>query len=307
MISLKYKARVDLLLRVLPFIAQEEIFALKGGSAINLFIRDMPRLSVDIDLTYLPIDTRVAALNNIQDGLRRIQVTLEKHIKDIKVQPVPKGDGFEVKLNCQYLDAQIKIEVNTVTRGHVLPVNLMKVRNTVQDAFGKFAALNVISVGELYGGKICAAIDRQHPRDLFDVMLLLENEGVTEEIWDGFLISLLSHYKPTHELLSPFLKDQHSAFRNQFAGMTDIPFLYEDYTSTRNKLIEIIRTRLTESDKQLLLSFESGNPDWAILQYEVVKELPAIKWKLQNILKLKQENRSKHDQMMELLGKVLSH
>ncbi len=306
MISLIYRDRVDLLLRVLPFIAQEKIFALKGGSAINLFIRDMPRLSVDIDLTYLPIDTREEALSNIQDGLRRIKVAMEKHIKDLKVQPVPKGDGSEVKLNCQYPDAQIKIEVNTVTRGHVFPVNLMQVSKSVQDAFGKFAALNVISVAELYGGKICAAIDRQHPRDLFDIMLLLENEGITEEIWDGFLILLLSHYKPTHELISPILKDQQSAFRNQFAGMTNVPFSYEDYTVTRKRLIEIIRAHLTESDKQLLLSFESGNPDWSLLQYEVLKDLPAIKWKLRNILKLKQENRSKHDKIIELLEKVLS-
>jgi hypothetical protein len=46
------------LIRVLPSIAEEACFALKGGTAINLFVRDMPRLSVDIDLTYLPVQPR---------------------------------------------------------------------------------------------------------------------------------------------------------------------------------------------------------------------------------------------------------
>ena len=50
-----YRRQVQLLIRVLPSIAEEACFALKGGTAINLFVRDMPRLSVDIDLTYLPV------------------------------------------------------------------------------------------------------------------------------------------------------------------------------------------------------------------------------------------------------------
>lgn len=56
MISEPYRAQMDLLLQVLPLVAKEESFALKGGTAINLFVRDMPRLSVDIDLTWLPFD-----------------------------------------------------------------------------------------------------------------------------------------------------------------------------------------------------------------------------------------------------------
>jgi len=68
MIAPQYRAQVDLLLQTIPFIAEENIFALHGGTAINLFVRDMPRLSVDIDLTYLPIDNRKKALSNISEG-----------------------------------------------------------------------------------------------------------------------------------------------------------------------------------------------------------------------------------------------
>lgn len=191
-----YKAQVDLLLQVLPFVAKEKIFALKGGTAINLFIRNMHRLSVDVDLTYLPVDSREEALLNIQEGLKKIKQDIEKNIPGLNVHSVPLNDGPDAKLHCQNQKAQIKIEVNTITRGNVFPVNLMQVLDSVQDEFGKFAAINVVSLGELYGGKICAALDRQHPRDLFDVKLLFENEGITQEIWDGFIIGLISHYKP---------------------------------------------------------------------------------------------------------------
>src|SRR5690606_36532122 len=61
-----YRAQVELLIRCLPAVANAPDFALKGGTAINLFLRDMPRLSVDIDLTYLPITDRANALTDIR-------------------------------------------------------------------------------------------------------------------------------------------------------------------------------------------------------------------------------------------------
>jgi len=300
-----YRAQVDLLLQVLPYVAKEEIFALKGGTAINLFVRKMPRLSVDIDLTYLPVDSRENALRNIEKALTRIKADIRKNIPEVTVHPVPLNDGTDVKLNCQSRDAQIKIEVNTITRGIIFPTELMPVVDSVQDEFGKFAAINVVSFAELYGGKICAAVDRQHPRDLFDIKLLLENEGLTDVIWEGFKIGLISHYKPISELLSPILKDQKPAFETQFAGMTLEPFTYNDYESTRKTLIEIIQQRLTDDDKKFLLSFETGMPKWDLLPYELIKKLPAVKWKLLNIQKLKEANPKKHERMINDLIKTL--
>lgn len=295
MILPSYRKQVDLLLHVLPYVAKEQIFALKGGTAINLFIREMPRLSVDIDLTYLPLDSRTVALQKIQNGLKRIKAEIEKNIPDLKVHSVPLNEKSDVKLNVQGKNAQIKIEVNTITRGHVFPTKLMQVVNPVQEEFGKFAAINVLSMAELYGGKICAAIDRQHPRDLFDVKLLFENEGLTDEIWSGVKIGMLSHYKPIHELLSPILKDQKSAFKKQFTGMTSVEFSYDDYEKTREALIETLQNRLTENDKQFLLSFEQGEPAWDLFPFPNLIELPAIKWKLFNISKFKYNKPERQD------------
>lgn len=305
MILNAYKAQADLLLQVLPFVAKENIFALKGGTAINLFVRNMPRLSVDIDLTYLPLDSRTNALKNIQEGLIRIQTDIHKYLPEVKVHTVRLNGEADVKLNCQSNNAQIKIEVNTITRGNVFPTQLMQIADSVQEEFGKFAAINVVSLAELYGGKICAAIDRQHPRDIFDVKLLLENEGLTQEIWDGLKIGIISHYKPIYELLSPILKDQKSAFDKQFAGMTSVEFTYNDYEETRAILVDSIQKRLSDDEKQFLVSFEMGSPDWRLFQIPVLKNLPAIKWKLQNIINLKENNIKKHERMIENLKETL--
>ena len=305
MILNAYKAQADLLLKVLPFVAKENIFALKGGTAINLFVRNMPRLSVDIDLTYLPLDSRTNALKNIQEGLARIQTDIHKYLPEVKVHTVRQNGEADVKLNCQSNNAQIKIEVNTITRGNVFPTQLMQVADSVQEEFGKFAAINVVSLAELYGGKICAAIDRQHPRDIFDVKLLLENEGLTQEIWDGLKIGIISHYKPIYELLSPILKDQKSAFDKQFAGMTSVEFTYNDYEETRAILIDSIQKRLTDVEKQFLISFEMGSPDWKLFQIPVLRNLPAIRWKLQNISNLKESNLKKNERMIENLRETL--
>jgi len=305
MITSKYRAQADLLLRIVPYVAKEEIFALKGGSAINLFVRDMPRLSVDLDLTYLPLDTRNTALKNIHEALANIKNDLQMAIKGITVQAVAAHSETDVKLNCQFKDAQIKIEVNTITRGHIFPVRLKPLTDKVQREFGKFAAINIVSHAELYGGKICAALDRQHPRDLFDVQILFDNEGFSDEVRLGLIVSLLSHYKPVYELLNPVLKEQKPAFERQFSGMSALAFNYDNYEFTRSRLIDETNKWLTKENKELIFSFENGAPDWELFPYKIIKELPAVQWKLLNIRKLRKENLKKHKKLMDALEKVL--
>lgn len=158
MISDTYRGQVDLLLQVLPQVAKEDSFALKGGTAINLFVRDMPRLSVDIDLTYQAFDDRATAFKGITDALRRIKTRLEAVIPVCRVLLVPQSDGQEVKLTCQTQNAQIKVEVNTTIRGNLLPPRMMDVAGTVESEFGRFVSINVVSHAELFGGKICAVL-----------------------------------------------------------------------------------------------------------------------------------------------------
>lgn len=300
-----YKAQVDLLIKILPIIDEEKVFALKGGTAINLFLRDLPRLSVDIDLTYLPFNDRKTALQTITSSLRKIGNRIQQTIPHGSVNEVAQKDGTVTKLSVQFGEAQIKIEVNTIMRGHLFEPERYVLSPAVQDLFEQFAEITVVSKAELFGGKICAALDRQHPRDLFDVHYLLQNEGLTEEIKYGFISALLSHNRPVHELLSPNLLDQKEIFERQFVGMTNAPFSYDDFEVTRNQLIEESQKILTEEDRVFLISFAEGEPKWSFFPYEKLKKLPAIQWKLQNIQHLIKANPEKSDaQKKALLDKL---
>jgi len=160
----------------------------------------------------------------------------------------------------------------------------------------------LVPLGQLYGGKICAALDRQHPRDLFDVRLLLDNEGFTDEIKRGFLFGLVSSNRPTHEMLNPHLLDQRTAFENQFEGMSSIEFSYDEYEATRLQLIETIQSSLNESDKAFLLSLNSLEPDWSIYDFQV---FPSVKWKLLNLEKFRQDKSEIYQQQIDALKGVL--
>lgn len=289
-----YKSQISLLLSVLPEVAKEDCFALHGGTAINLFVREMPRLSVDIDLTYVPLENRETSFENITKALKRIKGNIETVFPNSKV--IHKQD--ELKLQISQGQAQIKLEVNQAMRGTIAPPLKMMLCEKAQVAYDAFSEIDVVPIGQLYGGKICAALDRQHPRDLFDVKYLLENERFADEMKKGFLFGLLSSKRPINEMLAPNLLDQRSAMANQFDGMSDEPFTYEDYETTRNLLLQTIYENLTDTDKEFLLSFENGTPDWSLYNFE---DYPAVQWKLQNVQKLKETNPEKHSEQLKKL------
>lgn len=306
MIDPRYRLQVDLLLQILPFVAQEPCFALKGGTAINLFVQDMPRFSVDIDLTYVPFQERALALKEIASALDRIAERLKKGIPALRISRLPQSDGHDAKMVCQLHQAIVKIEVNTVMRGHVWPLREMALVPAAQALFEKFASIQVVSQAELYGGKLCAALDRQHPRDLFDVQQLLAGEGVTDQVLEGFLVALLSHPRPIHEVIYPNFQDQRHTFQTQFVGMTLRPFSYDDFEATRRGLVAEIHAKLTDNQRSFLLSFKQGEPDWDLFPLGSLKQMPAIQWKLGNILKLKQQNPIKHAQQLQALESRLN-
>lgn len=305
MMTENYRSQVDLLLQVMPHVAKKDCFALKGGTAINMFLWDMPRLSVDIDLTYLPFDDRITALNKITETLQEIKQDIQTAIPKCKVRLMPQSDGQEAKLICQTPAAQIKIEVNTTMRGHLLPPVKMDIAEAVEEEFNRFVVMPVVSKAELFGGKICAALDRQHPRDLFDVSQLYKKEGLTDDIRQGFIATLLTSPRPIHEIIRPNLLDQKKTFDTQFAGMTQTPFSYVDFEITREQLITDINNGFTENDRRFLLSFKNAMPDWSLFPYDTLKDLPAVQWKLRNIETLKDKNPKKHAEHIKKLKERL--
>src|SRR5690554_2444031 len=293
-----YHKQVELLISVLPEIAKEKIFALHGGTAINLFDNNLPRLSVDIDLTYLPIENREDSLNHINTALISIQKRIERYLAPIRIQHKAKIGKLLIQKN----NTQIKIEVNLVKRGCYLPPKNMELCLQAQDIFDAFCTMPIVEKGHLYGGKICAALDRQHPRDIFDVHHLFKNEGFSDRIKKGFIFYLISAGRPSYELLFPHLLDQSTSFESQFKGMTNSGFSYDDFISTRKELIQTIQKTLTKDDLAFILSIEKGQPNWELYNF---KGFPAIKWKLKNLESLKNENPKKYLEHIQKHEKLL--
>lgn len=284
-----YRRQAALLVRVLPHVAEEKAFALKGGTAINLFIRNMPRLSVDIDLTYLPVQERAASLAAIEAALRRIAANLRKNLGARITEA-----SIERRVNKLFIQAdgvQIKIEVNPVIRGSIFEPKMRDVAPLVEDTFG-FAEMQVVSHPDLYAGKAVAGLDRQHPRDLFDWRDLLANEGVNEELRRAFLVYMISHDRPMFEVLAPIRKDITQLFERDFDGMTDKAIKIEELIATREALIAGMVGGMPEAHKAFLLSFERGQPDWKLLGITHIADLPAVKWRQINLNKIPAEKRT---------------
>lgn len=296
----QYRRQVALLLKAIPLVAVEDCFALKGGTAINLFVRDMPRLSVDIDLTYLPVQSRDKSLKDIDAAMTRISERVKKTIPGARITAT-KVEGATVKLLLRADSAQIKIEVTPVLRGCVYPPELRSVSPAVESAFG-FAEMNVVSFPDLYAGKIVAALDRQHPRDLFDIRDLLANEGIDDDLRRAFIVYLLSHGRPMSEVLAPTRKPIKEEFLRGFEGMTEKPVSLDELLATREKLIEIIVGVMPKDHRSFLMSFESGAPDWKLLGVPEAATLPAVKWRQQNLDTLA---KPKRDALIKQLAKVL--
>lgn len=297
-----YEQQVRLLLEVLPYTAEEEVFALKGGTAINLFVRDMPRLSVDIDLTYLPVHERNESLEEIGAAMNRIASHIESGLKNVRVERLQqRGDSQTTKLLVNRRGVKIKIEASPVTRGCVRTPSVREVSDSVQDRFG-FAECSVVHLDDLYAGKLCAALDRQHPRDFFDVKCLMEAEGISDDLLDVFIVYLISSNQPIAKLLAPNMVDLTDVYQRQFAGMTREPVSLDELETTRIALLKEIHSRLTEANKEFLIGFKMGAPDWNLLSIEGVEELPSVRWKMINLDRMKADAR---EEAVAKLRKVL--
>lgn len=291
-ISEQYRRQVALLVQSLPFVAEEKCFALKGGTAINLFVRDLPRLSVDIDLTYLPVDERTKSFAEINDSLVRIGKQIGAGMPGSRVhESILHREGIVSKLVVTRDNAQIKIETSPVTRGCVFDPEVRSVTSRVEDEFG-FAEIQTVSFADLYAGKIVAALDRQHPRDLFDVRDLLANEGIDEQLRSAFIIYLISCTRPLTEVLAPNRNDISQEFARGFDGMSSETVTIDELNEAREQLIEEVVGKMPETHREFLISFEHMEPDWFLLDIPGMEKLPAVRWRLQNLAKVSKDKRA---------------
>ena len=263
-----YTATVRQLLDIAPVVFTTPHFAIKGGTALNLFLHDLPRLSTDHSLG------REAALQAIAAELSAISQKLE-------------AMGYEVRQRRNSAGNESKLMV-------IGPLAEVKV-----EEFAQAVTLPLLATAEFYGSKLVAAMDRQHPRDLFDVLVLYNDTGLTPEIVDCFVAYLAGHNRPVHEVLMPRLQPLDATFANQFNGMTRDEVSLEALEQTRQRLVQDLPRALTDQHRSFLLSLVQNQPRWDCMLFPHLQELPAIRWKLQNLAKLKGAKRAEQVERLE--------
>lgn len=290
-----YADTVRLLLTVAPEIFSNDLFAMKGGTALNLFLHDMPRLSVDIDVVYMPWQhPREQALPAIAQELDAVAARLATlGLETRKIAATGMGD---TKLLVETANSQVKIEVNTVFRGTVLPVERRALSPRTSDTFSVELELPTLAPDELYGSKLVAALDRQHPRDLFDVWTMYESGSLTDGMVECFVTYLAGHNRPIHEVLFGNEKDIEAEYRNQFVGMTQDPVDLATLLATRTRLREDLPRRLTDDQRKFLIGLARAEPDWSLLRCEHAADLPALRWKLANLVTFRERRPSDFEQ-----------
>jgi predicted nucleotidyltransferase component of viral defense system len=295
-----YADTVRLLLTVAPEVFASDLFAMKGGTALNLFLHDMPRLSVDIDVVYMPWQTsREQALGAISMELEAIATRLGRF--GLNTRKINATGADTTKLLIETADSQVKVEVNTVFRGTVLPVELHALSPRTSGTFSVELELPILAPDELYGSKLVAAIDRQHPRDLFDVWTMYESGELTEGTVECFVTYLSGHNRPMHEVLFGNEKDIEAEYHNQFVGMTRDPIDLDILLAARTRLREELPNRLTDDQRQFLIGLARAEPDWSLLRCEHAAELPALRWKLANLVTFRDRRPADFERQAALL------
>jgi hypothetical protein len=289
-----YIDTVRLLLAAAPVVFETQLMAMKGGTAINLFVRDLPRLSVDIDAVFVDHSLdRASALAAISKELNRAKRELEKI--GLTAEVAAPGKGEESKMFISDGSVQVKVEVNFVFRGTVLPIERRALAASAQEMFTTGVEVPVLQAPELYGSKLVAAMDRQHPRDLFDVHMLLSHEGLDAQTIDCFVAYLVGHNRPVHEVLFPNPKDLVAAYKADFVGMTQESVPLETLVRTQAELHRALPNALTPEQREFLRSVVRLEPAWELMPFPHLRELPAVRWKLENLDRLRTRSPSKFE------------
>ena len=189
--------------------------------------------------------------------------------------------------------APILIEVNRVFRGSVLPPLMVDLHPTAQEMFATHVTARLLTTAEVYAGKAVAALDRQHPRDLFDVWVRNHDDGYTSSDLDAFAVYLAGHNRPPHEILAGRDKPIEELYVTSLLGMTagTIPSVAE-LRDTRRQLRRDVVERMSPQAKEFLTSFFGLSPTWDALPFDGLEQLPALQWKLHNLKMFRSRRRA---------------
>ena len=284
-----YIETARLMLLVAPQVFRAPDFAMKGGTALNIFLHDMPRLSVDIDVAFTNhTASRGEALQTIRRELKALCERLET--LGVKGTPVGTEDSEDVKILVSRGTVNAKIEVNYNFRGTLIPPRAVRITESARRVFAADFSIPALAKEELYGGKLVAALDRQHPRDFFDVREMFFGGHFDPGVVDCFVCYLAGHNRTVHDVLSSTDKNFSAIYEEQFVGMTARPVSISELEQARADLRAALDRHLQDRHKQFLLGLVRLEPEWDLMPFAHLRELPALKWKLLNLEQLRHRN-----------------
>jgi hypothetical protein len=248
------------------------------------------------------VQSPAESVAGINAGMSGIAARIKRNIRGSTVSEGRDNEGTLTHLVARADGVQCEIEVTPVLRGCIYDPEQKSVTEAVEEAFG-FAEIPVLSFADLYAGKFVAALDRQHPRDFFDTRELLDDEGIDETLRRAFLVYLVSHSRPMHEVLAAKRKDMTVEFNRGFEGMTEEPVTLDELVAAREVFITKVVGEMPKAHKTFLISFVRGKPDWTSIGLPNAANLPAVKWRRLNLDKLAAEKRAAEIASLE---KVLS-
>ena len=267
----------------------KDCLALKGGTAINLTIFDLPRLSVDIDLDF----TQNIGREEMLIVREKLKTTLQKYMAANGYDLSPKSkfphalDSFVFTYtNCGGVKDNIKVEINYSLRAHILPIE--RVETTV---LGKTVGVRRLAKTELFASKIVALLSRTAPRDLYDIHNMIRQSvffdeetellkksvvfyrALNDQAAEAFDSSVIDALRP-YEIKTMLLPVIH---RKEFIDLPQMKQTVKEYLS--DLLI------LTDEEQAFLSDFTNKRyspeklfSDTVIL--DLIRSHPMVEWKM---------------------------
>lgn len=305
MITQNYIDTVRLMLRVAPMVFDHPGFALKGGTAINLYIDQMRRLSVDLDVVYLDgTADRASALRGISQMLSAVSTRALEQGLDVQRLRQPSDPETVIVISDGFV--RVKVEVNTVFRGSVYQPSLRDLCDTAARIFEVSVPLTLLDTSEVYAGKFLAALDRQHPRDLFDLWRFRQNSSIDNRLMDAFVLYLCGHSRPPHEILDGRDRDLSSDYERGFLGMLEepVPSLQELQT-TRAWARVVVLESLNAAQRTFLGDFFGlREVDDEFVEVKLAG-LPALEWKRRNLRIFRDNKPDEFARQLDALNRIL--
>jgi hypothetical protein len=291
-----YVDTVRLMLRAAPHVLSNPVFAMKGGTALNVFLHDLPRLSVDIDLVFTDHAVpRGEALIAIKDELEAMVLRLRR--LGLNSSLTKSTDGSETKLTLVKGNdhrTKVKIEINQNFRGTLLPVQKIRLAEKARDMFATDVEVPSLTPAELYGGKMVAALDRQHPRDFFDVREMFHRGYFGPTVVDCFVGYLAGQFKtPIHSVLFSEDRDISLLYKAEFNGITAEEVSLADLELARTTLRAELFNGLEDRHKEFLLGVARLEVDWDLMPFPHLCDMPAVRRRLENLENKRKRNPEK--------------